>query len=83
MSGKLSQSISFRLDAESQRHLRALEASGLTRSESIREALRYAAEGLTRRQSVRREAEMIAADQQDRLEMQQIAALMECLRGEG
>jgi len=83
VSGRLSQSISFRLDAESQRHLRALEASGLTRSESIREALRYAAQGLTRRESVRREAEKIAADQQDRQEMQQIAAFMESLRAEG
>jgi len=82
VSGRASQSISFRLDAESQRHLRALEASGLTRSEAIREALRAAAERLRRHELVRREAELIAADQQDRHEMQQIAAFMESLRVE-
>ena len=32
---------------------------------------------------VRREAELIAADQKDRHEMQQIAAFMESLRAEG
>ena len=83
VSGRISQSISFRLDAESQRHLQVLEATGLTRSEAIREALRGAAERLRRREVVRREAELIAADQQDRHEMQQIAAFMESLRAEG
>jgi len=78
-----SKSVSFRLDAESQRHLRALEAAGLTRSEAIREALRAAAERLKRRELVRREAELIAADQQDRQEMQEVAAFMESLRAEG
>jgi Arc/MetJ-type ribon-helix-helix transcriptional regulator len=75
--------ISIRLDPESQRHLRVLEASGLNRSEAIREALRGAAERLRQRDSVRKEAEMVAADQQDRFEMQEIAAFMESLRGEG
>jgi len=83
VSGRISQSISFRLDAESQRHLLALEAAGLTRSEAIREALRAAAEHLKRRELVHREAELIAADQQDRQEMQQIASFMESLRAEG
>ena len=75
--------ISVRLDFESQRHLRVLEASGLNRSEAIREAIRGAAERLRNRETVRREAEAIAADQQDRHEMQEIAAFMESLRGEG
>ena len=83
MASRASHSISFRLDAESQRHLRSLETSGLTRSEAIREALRVAAEQLTRRQSIRREAEIIAADRQDRQEMQEVAAFMESLRAEG
>jgi len=78
-----SKSVSFRLDAESQRYLRTLEAAGLTRSEAIREALRAAAERLKRRELVRREAELIAADQQDRQEMQEVAAFMESLRAEG
>ena len=79
----MSQSISFRLDAESQRHLRVLEAAGLTRSEAIREALRGAAEHLRRREVVRREAELLAADEEDRHEMLQIAAFLEGLRAEG
>lgn len=83
MSSSASLLISIRLDPESQRHLRVLEASGLNRSEAIREALRGAAERLRQRDSVRKEAEMVAADQQDRFEMQEIAAFMESLRGEG
>jgi len=86
MASRASHSISFRLDAESQRHLRSLETSGLTRSEAIREALRVAAEQLTRRQSIWREAEIIATDRQDRQEMQEmqeVAAFMESLRAEG
>lgn len=83
MSSSASLLISIRLDPESQRHLRVLEASGLNRSEAIREALRGAAERLRQRDSVRQEAEMVAADQQDRFEMQEIAAFMESLRGEG
>ena len=83
MSSQDSLLISVRLDLESQRHLRVLEASGLSRSEAIREAIRGAAERLRNRETIRREAEAIAADQQDRSEMQEIAAFMESLRGEG
>lgn len=83
MSSQDSLLISVRLDFESQRHLRVLEASGLNRSEAIREAIRGAAERLRNRETIRREAEAIAADQQDRSEMQEIAAFMESLRGEG
>ncbi len=83
MSEFASIAVSIRLDAESQRHLRSLEDSGLSRSEAIREALRIAAERLKRRELVRREAEMVASDQQDRQEMQEIASFMESLRAEG
>ena len=75
--------VSIRLDAESQRHLRALEAVGFSRSDAIRESLRIAAERLRRLEDIRREAEMVAADQQDRQEMLEIAAFMESLRAEG
>jgi hypothetical protein len=75
--------VSIRLDAQAQRSLRALEASGLSRSEAIRRGLEVAAEQLRRMEVVRREAEMVASDQQDRLEMQEIAAFMEDLRVEG
>jgi hypothetical protein len=71
------------LDAQAQRSLRALEASGLSRSEAIRKGLEVAAEQLRRMEVVRREAQMVASDQQDRLEMQEIAAFMEGLRAEG
>lgn len=76
-------SISIRLDAQAQRSLRALEASGLTRSEAIRRGLSIAAEQIRRMEVIRHEAEMVAADQQDRQEMLEIAAFMESLRAEG
>jgi antitoxin component of RelBE/YafQ-DinJ toxin-antitoxin module len=75
--------ISIRLDAQAQRALRVLESSGLTRSEAIRKGLSVAAEQLRRTEVIRHEAEMVAADQQDRQEMLEIAAFMESLRGEG
>ncbi len=83
MSDQASLVVSTRLDAESQHHLRSLEASGLSRSEAIREAWRVAAERLRRREVVHREAALVAGDQQDRREMQEIAAFMESLRIEG
>jgi hypothetical protein len=75
--------VSIRLDSEAQRSLRALEASGLTRSEAIRKGLTVAADQLRRMEVIRQEAEMVAADQQDRQEMLEIAAFMESFRAEG
>jgi hypothetical protein len=75
--------VSIRLDSEAQRSLRALEASGLTRSEAVRKGLTVAADQLRRMEVIRHEAEMVAADQQDRQEMLEIAAFMESLRAEG
>jgi len=75
--------VSIRLDAQSQRSLRALEASGLSRSEAIRKGLFVAAEQLRRMDAIREEAQMVASDQQDRHEMLVIAAFMESLRDEG
>ncbi len=75
--------ISIRLDVEAQRSLRALESSGLTRSQAIRRGLSLAAEHLERMEVIRQEAEMVAADQQDRQEMLEIASFMESLRAEG
>lgn len=83
MSEGASLAVSIRLDRESQRHLRYLEDSGLSRSEAIREALRIAADRMKRRELIHREAELVAADQDDRREMQEIAALMERLQAEG
>jgi hypothetical protein len=75
--------VSIRLDVESQRALHILESSGLTRSEAIRQGLQVAAAQLRRKELIRREAEMVAADQQDRQEMLEIAFFMESLRVEG
>lgn len=75
--------VSIRLDAPAQRALRALEASGLTRSEAIRKGLTIAADQLRRMEVIRHEAEMVASDQQDRQEMLEIASFMESLRAEG
>lgn len=74
--------ISIRLDAQSQRALRALESSGLTRSEAIRAGISMAAAQLRRMEVIRQEAEMVAADQQDRQEMLEVASFMESLRAE-
>jgi hypothetical protein len=75
--------VSTRLDGESQRALRLLESSGLTRSEAIRRGLRVAADQLRRSELIRGQAEMVAADESDRLEMLEIANFMESLRAEG
>lgn len=83
MEGNASLLVSIRLDAQSQRSLRALEASGLTRSEAIRKGLTVAAEQLRRMEVIRQEAEMVATDQHDRQEMLEIANFMESLRVEG
>jgi len=83
MKEESSLAVSIRLDAESQRHLRALEAVGFSRSDAIRESLKIAAKRLRRLEDIRREAETVAADQQDRQEMLEVATFMESLRAEG
>jgi Arc/MetJ-type ribon-helix-helix transcriptional regulator len=72
--------ISVRLDDEALRALRRLEASGLTRSEAIRRALIESADRLQRRTELRREVAALEADEDDREEMMEVAALMESLR---
>lgn len=75
--------VSIRLDQESQRALRILEASGLSRSEAIRAGLRIAAHDLRRKEAIRREVAMLEADDDDRREMLEVAAFMDGLRAEG
>lgn len=72
--------ISVRLDDESQRALKRLEASGLKRSEAIRTAIVESAQRLRRRQEVAAEVAALEADEADRQEMMEVAALMESLR---
>jgi Arc/MetJ-type ribon-helix-helix transcriptional regulator len=74
--------ISLRLDAEARRALETLMSSGRTRSEAIRQALIDAA-ARRRRAELAAEAEAIAADPDDRAEIEEVAALMESLREKG
>jgi len=77
------QAISVRLDDDAERALRRLEATGLSRSEAIRNALVVAAERLRHRESLAAEAAALEADEADRQEMAEVAALMESLRAPG
>jgi hypothetical protein len=69
-----------RLDDETLRALARLEASGLTRSQAIRKAILDAAERVRRRESLAAEVKALEADEADRREMLEVAALMESLR---
>ncbi len=76
----MSNAISVRLDDESGRALRALEASGMTRSEAIRSSLISSAQRLRRSSELATEVAALEADEQDRDEMLAVAGLMESLR---
>ena len=75
--------ISVRLDAEAERALQWLEASGMSRSEAVRVSLLAAADRLRGGQALTAEAAALEADQADRAEMQSVANLMESLRAPG
>ncbi len=79
----MSRAISVRLDEETARALLQLEASGLSRSEAIREGILTAAARIRRRQALREEVAALEADEEDRREMLEVAAFMEELRAEG
>ena len=75
--------ISVRLDEDALRALARLEASGLSRSEAIRRALIESANTLSRRDALRAEVAALEADEDDRRDMLEVAALMESLRAPG
>jgi hypothetical protein len=77
---RVAPAISVRLDAESERALRALEASGLSRSEAIRSALVVSARQLRRSRNLAAEVAALEADDTDRTEMLAVAELMESMR---
>lgn len=79
----VSDALSVRLDAEARRALARLEATGLTRSQAIRRALVEASERLERKKDLAEEVAALEADDEDRLEMLEVAALMESLRAPG
>ena len=76
----MANAISVRLDDEAGRALRALEASGMTRSEAIRSSLIWSAQRLRRGSELAAEVAALEADEQDRDEMLAVAGLMESLR---
>jgi predicted transcriptional regulator len=79
----MSSAISVRLDAEALRALAQLEASGLSRSEAIRQAIIDSASRLQRRAALAAEVAALEADEDDRREMLVVAALMESMRAAG
>jgi Arc/MetJ-type ribon-helix-helix transcriptional regulator len=76
----MARAISVRLDDEALHALTRLEATGLSRSEAIRKALVSEAGRLRMRESLMAEARALEADEGDRQEMLEVAALMESLR---
>ena len=76
----MAHAISVRLDDEADRALRALEASGMSRSEAIRTSLIASARRLRRSSELAAEVAALDADEGDRDEMLAVAGLMESLR---
>jgi predicted transcriptional regulator len=76
----MGKAISVRLDDDAERALRAIEASGMTRSEAIRSSLLASAERLNRRHALVAEVAALEADDDDRAEMLSVASLMESMR---
>lgn len=68
--------VSVRLDDETLRALRRLEATDISRSEAIRRALLEAAARLESLEELAREAAALEADDEDREEMLAAAELM-------
>jgi len=75
--------ISVRLDAETLRALAQLEATGLSRSEAIRQAIIDSAARLQRRAALADEVAALEADEDDQREMLEVAAAMEMMRAAG
>jgi predicted transcriptional regulator len=80
---RMSSAISVRLDAEALRALAQLEATGLSRYEAIRRAILDSAARLQRRAALAAEVAALEADEDDRREMLEVAALMEIMRAAG
>ena len=79
----MTSAISVRLDAETLRALAQLEATGLNRSEAIRQAILASAARLQRRAALAAEVAALEADEDDRREMLEVAAIMEIMRAAG
>jgi predicted transcriptional regulator len=79
----MSSAISVRLDSEALRALAQLEATGLSRSEAIRWAILDSAARLQRRAGLAAEVAALEADEDDRRETLEVAAVMEIMRASG
>ena len=79
----MTSAISVRLDAETLRALAQLEATGLSRSEAIRQAIIDSAARLQRRAALADEVAALEADEDDQREMLEVAAVMEMMRAAG
>jgi len=79
----MTSAISVRLDAETLRALAQLEATGLSRSEAIRQAIIDSAARLQRRAALADEVAALEADEDDQREMFEVAAVMEIMRAAG
>ena len=79
----MTSAISVRLDAESLRALAQLEATGVSRSEAIRQAIIDSAARLQRRAALADEVAALEADEDDQREMLEVAAVMEIMRAAG
>jgi len=79
----MTSAISVRLDAETLRALTRLEATGLSRSEAIRQAIIDSAARLQRRAALADEVAALEADEDDQREMLEVAAVMEIMRAAG
>jgi Arc/MetJ-type ribon-helix-helix transcriptional regulator len=76
----MTSAVSVRLDAETLQALAQLEATGLSRSEAIRRAILDSAARLQRRATLAAEVAALEADDDDRREMLEVAAVMEIMR---
>ena len=79
----MTSAISVRLDPDALRALAQLEATGLSRSEAIRRAILDSAARLRRSAVLAAEVAALEADEDDRREMLEVAALMESMRAAG
>jgi hypothetical protein len=79
----MARAISVRLDAEADKALRTLEATGMSQSEAIRAALVGEVRHLRRSNELAAEVASLEADDADREEMLAVADLMEALRAPG
>ncbi|MEX2587656.1 MAG: hypothetical protein WD602_06635 [Actinomycetota bacterium] len=76
----MARTISVRLDEDAQRALAELEATGMSRSEAVREGLEAAAQRLRDRRRLTAEATALTQDEADRTEIAAVNEMMEELR---